>query len=103
MLVYSRLLAMKRNLAVRGVVMTHHPGLSLKPDDLLFVAMLTAWVLIVALVAYLLLGWVGAAGVISAASLFSAGMIAAQSRQHRRHGHQGKPVGSHGRAIGNAI
>ena len=64
--------------------MTPQADFSLKPDDLMFVAMLTAWVLIVALVSYLLLGWAGAGAVVSAASLYAAAMIAVQSREVRR-------------------
>ena len=83
------MVVMTRRLGLQGILMPHHPSLSLKPDDLLFVAMLAAWVLVVAIVAYLLLGWVGAGTVMAAASLFVAGMIAAQSRELRRHGRHG--------------
>ena len=72
--------------ALRDAGTLHHPALSLKPDDLMFVAMLTAWVTIVAIVAYLLLGLIGAGAVMAAASLFAAGMIAVQSRDLRRQG-----------------
>jgi hypothetical protein len=82
---YARLLA-RTEMALRNVDLGHHPALSLKPDDLMFVALLTTWVLIVALVAYLLLGVIGAGVVMAAASLFAAGMIAVQSRAIRRHG-----------------
>ena len=70
----------------------HHPTFSLKPDDLMFVVLLTAWVMIVAIVAYLLLGLIGAAVVMAAASLFAAGMIAVQSREFRRHGSRTIPT-----------
>ena len=80
---YARLVV-KAWTALRTAGTAHHPALSLKPDDLMFVAMLTAWVLIVALVSYLLLGWAGAGAVVSAASLYAAAMIAVQSREVRR-------------------
>jgi hypothetical protein len=54
------------------------------PDDRLFVAMLTAWVAFLAVVTYLLLGWVSAGVVIIVAGLFGIAMNAAQSRQGRR-------------------
>lgn len=70
--------------AVRGASTAHHPALSLKPDDLLFVAMLAAWVVLVDIVTYLLLGWASAAALITVACLFGIGTVAIQSRQPRR-------------------
>jgi hypothetical protein len=64
-------------------------GLSLEPDDRLFVAMLTAWVTLVAIVTYLLLGWESAAAIITVAGLFGIGTIAVQLRQHRRQERKG--------------
>ena len=58
-------------------------GLSLKPDDLLFVAMLAAWVVLVDIVTYLLLGWASAAALIIVAGLFGIGTVAIQSRLPR--------------------
>ena len=58
-------------------------GLSLKHDDLLFVALLAAWIVLVAVVSYLLLGWTGAGAVITVASLCGMGLVAVQSRPHR--------------------
>jgi hypothetical protein len=59
-------------------------GLALQPDDRLFVAMLTAWVILVAIVAFLLLGWESAGAIIIVAGLLGMGTVAVQSRQHRR-------------------
>jgi hypothetical protein len=73
----------QRGGAIGGTLMANRLRLSLKPDDLLFVALLGAWVLVVAITAYLLLGWAGAGAVITVAGLFGMGMIAAQSRDHR--------------------
>jgi hypothetical protein len=57
-----------------------------KPDDGLFVAMLTAWVVLLAVVTYLFLGWESAGVLIIVAVLFAIATIAAQSRRHRRTG-----------------
>ena len=54
-----------------------------RPDDRLYVAMLTAWVVLVAVVTYLLLGW-AAAGIIILTALFGFAALALQSRQHDR-------------------
>jgi hypothetical protein len=55
------------------------------PDDRLFLALLTAWVGVVALVTYLLLGWVSAGVLIAVVGLSGTATIAAQStRQHQR-------------------
>jgi hypothetical protein len=54
------------------------------PDDRVFVAVLTSWVVVLALVTYLLLGWVSAGVLITVAAVFVIATIAAQSRQHRR-------------------
>ena len=70
--------------AIRGASMANRPGLSLKPDDLLFVAMLAAWVVLVDIVTYLLLGWASAAALIIVAGLFGIGTVAIQSRLPRR-------------------
>jgi hypothetical protein len=70
--------------AIRDASIAKHPSLSLKPDDLLFVAMLTAWVVLVAIVTYLLLGWASAAALITVAGLFGIGTVALQSRPPRR-------------------
>jgi hypothetical protein len=62
----------------------NYHALSLQPDDRLFVAMLTAWVVLVAIVTYLLLGWASAGAIITVAGLFAIGTIAVHSKQHRR-------------------
>jgi membrane associated rhomboid family serine protease len=63
--------------------MANHHTFSLKPDDRLFVAMLTAWIVLLAVVTYLLLGWESAGVLIVVAGLFGFATIAAQSRRHR--------------------
>jgi hypothetical protein len=64
--------------------LTTHGRLYLKPDDRLYVAMLTAWIALVAVVTYLLLGWAAAGVLVSVAGLFGLGGLAFQSRQHGR-------------------
>ena len=76
--------------AILGALTANHPGLSLKPDDLLFVIILTAWVVLVAIVTYVLLGWACAGAVITVAGLYGIGTIAVQSRQHRRQDFKGR-------------
>ena len=60
-----------------------------KLDDRLFVALLTAWVVVLALATYLLLGWESAGVLITVAGLFAIATIAAQSRPHRRQDRRG--------------
>jgi hypothetical protein len=71
-------------LAVRDPVAHLHPSFFLMPDDWLYTAMLSAWVVLVAVVTYLLLGWGSAAALLGVAGLFAAGTVAVQSRQPRR-------------------
>jgi hypothetical protein len=59
------------------------------PDDRLYVALLMTWVTLVAVVTYLLLGWVAAGVLISVAGLVALGALALQSRQHDRPHHGG--------------
>jgi hypothetical protein len=80
---------MKWWMAVRDAVLANPHGLSLQPDDCLFIAMLTAWVILVTVVTYLLLGWESAGALIGVAGLFAIGTIAVQSRPHRRQDRQG--------------
>ena len=54
------------------------------PDDRAFLALLTAWVGVVAIATFLLLGWESAGGLIIAVGLAGNATIAAQSRRHRR-------------------
>jgi hypothetical protein len=54
------------------------------PDDRSFLALLTAWVGVVAITTFLLLGWESAAGLIIVVGLSGNATIAAQSRRHRR-------------------
>jgi membrane associated rhomboid family serine protease len=63
------------------------------PDDRLFVAMLTAWVVLLACVTYLLLGWESAGVLIAVAGLFGTATIATQSQPHRRNASPGAPPG----------
>jgi hypothetical protein len=75
---------MKWGRALWDAWMANRHGVALQPDDRLFVAMLTAWVILVAIVTYLLLGWESAGAVIAVAGFFGIGTIAVQSRPHRR-------------------
>ena len=59
------------------------------PDDRLFVALLTTWVVLLAVVTYLLLGWESAGVLITIAGVVGITTIAAQSRPHRRQGRTG--------------
>jgi hypothetical protein len=78
---------MKWWMAVRGRVITDpSPSAFLMPDDWLYAAMLSAWIALVAVVTYLLLGWASAAALIIVAGLSAIGMVALQSRSPRRHG-----------------
>jgi hypothetical protein len=70
-------------------VLANLHSLSLQPDDLLFVAKLTAWVVLVAIVTYFLLGWESAAALIGVAGLFGIGTITVQCGPHRRQDRQG--------------
>ena len=55
------------------------------PDDRLFVALLTAWVVLLALVTYVLLGWESAGVLTTVVGVFIIATIAVQSRPRRRH------------------
>jgi hypothetical protein len=59
-------------------------AVSLAPDDGLFVAMLATWVLFVALVSFVLLGWAGGASVLGAGGLVGVVTVAVQSRGGHR-------------------
>jgi Flp pilus assembly protein TadB len=72
-----------------GAVMADRPGLSLKPDDAWFVALLAAWVACLVAVTYLLLGWQSAGVLLTVAGLFGIATIAIQSRQPRRQDSRG--------------
>jgi hypothetical protein len=54
------------------------------PDDRSFLALLTAWVGVVAIATFLLLGWESAGVLIIAVGLSGNATIAAQSRRHGR-------------------
>ena len=71
-------------LVLRDAVAHLHPSFFLMPDDWLYTVMLTAWVLLVAVVTYLLLGWASAAALIAVAGLLGIGTVAIQSRPPRR-------------------
>jgi hypothetical protein len=64
--------------------MANHHTFSLKPDDRLFVAMLTAWIVLLAVVTYLLLAWESAGVLITVAGPFGFATIAAQSSREPR-------------------
>jgi len=70
--------------AVRDPVTNLHPSFFLLPDDWLYTAMLTAWIVLVTAVTYLLLGWASAAALIGVACLFGIGAVAIQIRPPRR-------------------
>ena len=71
-------------LALRDPVAHLHPSFFLMPDDWLYAGLLTAWVVLVAVVTYLLLGWASAAALIAVVGLVGLGTVAIQSRQPRR-------------------
>ena len=71
-------------LALLDPVAHLHPSFFLMPDDWLYAALLTAWIVLVAVVTYLLLGWASAAALIAVVGLFGLGTVAIQSRQSRR-------------------
>jgi hypothetical protein len=54
------------------------------PDDRSFLALLTAWVGVVATATFLLLGWESAGVLITVVGFAGNALIAAQSRRHRR-------------------
>jgi hypothetical protein len=81
---YHRMRMMRKSgLAIGESFQVNRLGLSLKHDDFLFVVLLAAWILLVAVVSYLLLGWIGAGAVITVATLCGMGLIAVQSRPRR--------------------
>jgi hypothetical protein len=59
------------------------------PDDRLFVALLTAWVVVLAVVTYLLLGWESAGVLIAIAGIVGIATVAFQSGEHYRQNHGG--------------
>jgi ABC-type transport system involved in cytochrome bd biosynthesis fused ATPase/permease subunit len=76
---------MKLWMAVRGRGITDpSPDAFLMPDDWLYAAMLSAWIALVAVVTYVLLGWASAAALLVVAALSALGMVAIQSRSSRR-------------------
>jgi hypothetical protein len=84
-----RVLVAKWGKTAWDAAMADHPGLSLKPDDGWFVALLTAWVACLVAVTYLLLGWQSAGVLLTVACLFGIATIAIQSRQARRQASRG--------------
>jgi hypothetical protein len=71
---------MKSWVVISDAVTAARRGLSPLPDDRLFVAVLASWVLFVALVTYVLLGWLGAGVILAVGALAGIGRIAMHSR-----------------------
>jgi hypothetical protein len=80
----SSLLATESWVAERHRVTARRPSLALRPDDRLYVAMLAAWVLLVTVVGYVLLGWAGAGAILAGAMLVGIVTIVVQSRERAR-------------------
>jgi hypothetical protein len=53
------------------------------PDDRMFLIVVTAWVALLAVASYVLLGWQGAGTIMAIAGLFGVGAVVVQLRQHR--------------------
>jgi hypothetical protein len=71
---------MKSLVVISETVTAARRSLSPLPDDRLFVAVLASWVLFVALVTYVLLGWLGAGAILAVGALAGIGTIAIGSR-----------------------
>jgi hypothetical protein len=79
--VKPRVLATNVGLVFRDTMVVLRRGLSLMPDDRGFVALLAAWVVLIALVTYILLGCIGAGVILSIGGIGGIVMVAAAVRQ----------------------